>query len=166
MATKTDAANRAVRQILEILPYVMRVMASEMRRSNPLVVPAHFRLLGMLAHRSWTLTEMADCLAVSPPTISNTVTTLEERGWVTRVRSEEDRRVVVIQTTEEGRRVLQTTYRRAESHLTTLIEALEPAEQELLAQGLDVLRRVFEHAIPTCPVEDSIKLFDKETELL
>jgi DNA-binding MarR family transcriptional regulator len=80
--------------------------------------------------------------------MSNTVTTLEERGWLTRVRSEEDRRVVLIQTTEEGRKILEETHRRAEERFATLLESLTDAEQETLSSGLSMLRRVFESAFP------------------
>jgi DNA-binding MarR family transcriptional regulator len=78
--------------------------------------------------------------------MSNTITTLEERGWLTRTRSEEDRRAVIIQVTEEGRKTLEEAHQRAESHLAGLLEPLDDAEREVLAQGLKVLHRVFESA--------------------
>ena len=165
MATHNDLASQTARQILEIIPYVMRVMASEMRQYNPLVLPAHFRLLHMLAHRSWTLTELAKRHAVSAPTMSNTVTTLDERGWVTRVRSEEDRRVVVIQATEEGRRIIEETFRRAERHISTLLEPLDTAEQEALARGLTVMRQVFVSAIPAVPENDQRDIIQRDEEI-
>lgn len=145
---KSNNDHNAARQILEIIPCVMRVMASEFRHSNPLVMPAHFRLLGMLSHHFWTLTELADHTSVSLPTMSSTITTLEKRGWVKRVRSEEDRRIVVIQVTLEGRRVLEDVYHRAEIRIAALLKPLDSANQEVLMRGLDVLSQVFEPGIP------------------
>ena len=154
MEAKSTPANRIARQIFEIVPYVMRVMKSEMRQNTPLVMPGHLQLLGMLRHRSWTVTELADRHAVSAPTMSNTITTLEERGWVTRVRSEEDRRTVLIQLTKEGGNVLEATHNRAESLIAALLEPLNANEQEILTEGLKILHRVFEAAIPTASEED------------
>lgn len=151
MEIKPDTAHQLARQIMEIVPYAMRTMMAEMRRSsqhNWTAMAAHFRLLGMLSHRSWTLTELADKTSVSAPTMSNTITTLEERGWVTRTRSAEDRRAVVIQATEEGRRILEAAHDQAEDYIATLLEPLDPAEQDVLAQGLAILRRAFETASP------------------
>jgi DNA-binding MarR family transcriptional regulator len=166
METKSDSAHKLARQIMEIVPYAMRAMMSEMRQShqsNMMVMPGHFRLLGMLSHRNWTLTELADKQAVSPPTMSNTITTLEERGWVTRTRSAEDRRSVVIQATEEGRKILEETHTRAESYIAALLEPLDPAEQDILAQGLTVLRRVFETASPA-PAEENHSSVDCQAD--
>lgn len=146
MATKLNSANAIARQIMDIVPHAMRAMKSEMRQSRASMMPGHFRLLGMLSHRCWTLKELADRQGVSAPTMSNTITTLEERGWLTRTRSAEDRRAVVIQVTEEGKRTLEEAHRHAESHLAALLEPLDDAEREALAQGLKVLYRVFESA--------------------
>jgi len=156
METETGTANKIARQIFEIIPYVMRVMKSEMRQSGPLVMPGQMRLLGMLSHRSWTVTELADRQAVSAPTMSNTITTLEERGWVTRVRSEEDRRTVLIQLTKEGMSVLEATHDRAEGLIAGLLEPLSASEQETLTEGLKILHRAFETAISTTSGEDRL----------
>jgi DNA-binding MarR family transcriptional regulator len=154
MKTQTDTAHQLARQIMEIIPYVMRAIMAKMKQPNTLVMPAHYRLLGMLSRRSWTLKELADRIEVSPPTMSNTITTLEERGWVTRTRSEEDRRAVSIQITEEGKKILEDIHRQGESYLTKLMENLAPSEQEILAQGLSILRRLFESVLPTAKEED------------
>jgi len=156
LATGDQPASRVAQQILEIIPCMMRAVALEMRRRNPLMMPAHFRLLGMLARQPATLTELAERQAVSPPTMSKTVAMLEERGWVTRVRSQEDRRVVIIQATEAGQRALHETHRQAEEYLTTLLMSLEPAELESLSRGLHVLRRISEKVISACYSEGTL----------
>lgn len=145
---------------MDIIPHAMRAMKSEMRHIHASMMPGHFRLLGMLSHRCWTLKELADRQGVSAPTMSNTITTLEERGWVTRTRSAEDRRAVIIRVTEEGKKALEETHQRAENHLAALLEQLNPAERDTLAQGLQVLHQVFESAHAgdaegDCPHNDS-----------
>jgi DNA-binding MarR family transcriptional regulator len=153
MAAEKHPANRVAQQILEIVPCMMRAVALEMRRRNPLMMPVHFRLLGLLSRHPATLTELAERQAVSPPTMSKTVAMLEERGWVTRVRSETDRRVVIIQVTEAGRHALHETYQQAEEYLTSLLMSLEPAELESLGQGLHIMWRISERVISACHAE-------------
>lgn len=150
MTAQADLANQVAHQILEVVPCVMRTVASEMRRRNPLMMPVHFRLLNLLSRHPATLTELADRQAVSPPTMSKTIAMLEQRGWVARVRSPEDRRVVIIQVTPAGRQALQDTHQRAAAYLTELLMMLEPAELESLRQGLHVLGRLSEKVLTAC----------------
>ncbi|MBK8023810.1 MAG: MarR family transcriptional regulator [Chloroflexi bacterium] len=90
------------RRTLDIIPLVMRVMSSEMRHTLPGIQPGHLSLLGILDYRAHTLGDLADRLSVSPPTMSNTISTLEERGWVQQRRDEGDRRLVWIEITGSG----------------------------------------------------------------
>lgn len=141
--TRLDAA----RQILGIIPLVMRVVAADLRHSEHCLMPAQFRLLGMLSHRTWTLSELAEVQAVSLPTMSNTITTLEERQWVTRQRSPEDRRVVLVQLTPEGRAVIEGAHHHAQERIAQMLAPLSDEQRESLQQGLEILRTVFEASL-------------------
>src|SRR3954447_7662434 len=91
-------ARESARDILEIVPLVMRTIAAELRAAGELPVPAHFGLLSMLSVQSRSLSEMAAHQGVSLPTMSNSVSTLVQRGWVRRGQSA-DRRVVIVELT-------------------------------------------------------------------
>jgi DNA-binding MarR family transcriptional regulator len=84
------------RQLLSILPLVMRSMASDMRRQGCALPPTHFALPAMLARRPRTMGELAERMGVSAPTMSNLIATLAERGWVSRREDPDDRRVTLI----------------------------------------------------------------------
>lgn len=135
------------RHTLDIVPFLMQVMASEMRTTGHVVVGGHLRLLAELSIRSYTLSELADVNMVTPPTMSNTINALEGRGWVQRTRSQQDRRVVVIELTEEGRRVYGEIDTKTRDRVMELLEPLEPHEKETLLQGLTLLRKQFEAGI-------------------
>ena len=79
-----DQAREAARELLEIMPLVMRTVAAELRFSGELPAPAHFPLLMMLDEQPRTLTELAVLRGVSPPTMSNSITALVQRGWARR----------------------------------------------------------------------------------
>src|SRR5207249_2526664 len=98
-----EQARVTARDILEIIPLVMRTVAAELRAAGELSAPAHFGLLSMLAERPRILTELASLQGVSLPTMSSSISTMVERGWVRRTAPGEDRRVVMIEVTTPGR---------------------------------------------------------------
>lgn len=138
------------RQILEVVPLVMRTVSAEMRQTDPFVVTAHFRLLWLLKHHPHTLSELAERQAVSLPTMSNSVTILEERGWASRKRSEEDRRKLMIEITPAGRRVLEQVHEQMARRVAEIIGSLDDEEREAISHGLLVLRDTFMKAIDEC----------------
>ena len=135
------------RQILEVVPLVMRTVSAEMRQTDPFLVTSHFRLLWLLRHCSLSLSELAEHQAVSLPTMSNSITILEERGWARRTRSEVDRRVVLIEITDEGRAVLAHVEAQMEQRVAEIIASLDETEQTTISSGLRMLRDMFMKAI-------------------
>src|SRR5215218_6724853 len=92
----------AAREILKIIPLVMRTVAAELRAAGEMPAPAHFALLTILGNQPRTLTELALLQGVSLPTMSNSISTLVQRGWVKRSSPARDRRVVLIEVTPVG----------------------------------------------------------------
>src|SRR6478609_9454012 len=109
-------ARESARDLLEIVPLVMRTLAAELRAGGELPAPAHFALLALLVERPRSLSELASLRGVSLPTMSNSVTALVQRGWVRRGAPEHDRRVAVIEATSSGRAALERISRSAEAH--------------------------------------------------
>src|ERR1700710_1091132 len=110
-------AREAAREILEIIPLVMRTVAAELRAAGEMPAPAHFGLLSVLSVQSRMLTDLAALQGVSLPTMSNSISAMVERGWVRRAAPEGDRRVVMIDVTPTGRAALERVSRAAEVHL-------------------------------------------------
>ncbi len=138
-----STAREAARGILRIIPLVMRTVAAELRAAGELPAPAHFGLLTILGNQPRTLSELALIQGVSLPTMSNSISTLVQRGWVKRSSPALDRRVVLIEVTPHGRATLERVSRAAETHLAELLATLDPTSRRRLQAGLAVLRRVF-----------------------
>lgn len=136
-------ARDAARELLEIMPLVMRTVAAELRSAGELPAPAHFGLLMTLSERSRTLTELAAVRGVSLPTMSNSVTALVQRGWIRRSTPGKDRRSVLIDVTPSGRAALERVGRIAETHLSELLAPLDRTARRRLVAGLGVLRKLF-----------------------
>ncbi len=139
----TADSREAARNVLRVIPLVMRTVAADLRDSPHGILPPHFRILWMLHHRSLCLGELAERQAVSAPTMSNTVTALEARGWVRRSPSASDRRRVLVELTEQGRSVLADAQRRTEENVAALLDKLSDGERQTLASGLALLERAF-----------------------
>lgn len=135
------------RHVLEVIPLVMRAVGAEMRRATAGLSVPHYRLLALLCQGPRTVSELAACQAVALPTISRTVSTLVERGWVTRSTDSRDRRRVVIAASEEGRAVFADLHARAEAEVARRMTSLSPREREHLWVGLEVLHAIFAHEV-------------------
>lgn len=140
--TRAQARDTA-REILEIIPLVMRTVAAELRAAGEMPAPAHFGLLSVLSVRPRMLSDLASLQGVSLPTMSNSISAMVERGWVRRVAPEGDRRVVMIDVTPVGRAALERVSRAAEAHLADVLATLDLPARRRLVGGLGVLRKVF-----------------------
>jgi DNA-binding MarR family transcriptional regulator len=145
MISRSERRNLA-REILETLPRVMRLVGADLRRCDPPLDHATFRVMVMLGRRACNLSDLAARQGVSLPTMSRTVSTLVDRGWVGRTEEAADRRQVRLELTLAGRRFLARTHaqllrtlsqslgglsadgaRRVHDGLATLTHELEPA---------------------------------------
>src|ERR1044071_9965114 len=110
-----DQARESARDVLEIIPLVMRTVAAELRAAGELPAPAHFGLLTMLTQPR-TLSELAALQGVSLTTMSNSIRAMVQRGWVRRTSPVKDRRVVIIEVTPMGKAAMERVGRAAEGH--------------------------------------------------
>lgn len=138
-----EERHQLAQQILEIFPLVMRTLAADMRQGSQIYHTAHFHLLWMLEHRAYSLSELAEMRSVSLPTISNSITILEERGWVQRVRSAEDRRKIAVEITEAGQEMLNHIRQHNVERVAEVIANVDQPDQEKISEGLLILRNAF-----------------------
>ncbi|WP_460772749.1 MarR family winged helix-turn-helix transcriptional regulator [Microbacterium sp. GXF7504] len=104
--------------------------------------------LAVLAALLWgglrTLGELADGERVTPPSMNRTVNCLEEAGYITRTPDAEDRRRVLIEVTDAGRRLMEETQRRRDAWLEDALAELTPAQRSALVAAVPVMRQVAE----------------------
>lgn len=144
----SDDPKHAAREIVEILPLVMRTLRTELGQPAALPNPGHFPLLFMLSEGPHNLSELAEKHNVTLPTMSRTITTLSEHGFVRRTQSDEDRRRVVIELTDTGRGLLARITEEVIDHLAAVLSDLSASDRRKLIEGLAVLRAAFSRGRP------------------
>ena len=86
-----------------------------------------------------TIGDLAAEEKVQPPSMTRTVNSLLERGFVARDVHEKDRRVVVISLTSAGTSVIEESRRRKEVWLAQRLVELTPAQRQILRDAAPIL---------------------------
>lgn len=89
------------------------------------------------------MSTVAKALMVTTGTLTISVNGLVKKGYVERVRSEEDRRVVLVSLTEKGKKAFRDHQRFHEEMVTAIIDKLSVEEQKVLEQALGNLSKFF-----------------------
>lgn len=140
--TTPISRQRAANTILRVIPRLKRTIAAQIRREKGAAL-AQFGLLAMVKQGPRSLGELAERQGVSLPTLSSSVSTLAERGWVTRLPSRTDRRVMIVEITSLGEKVLADMQERMEAFMTELLSGLSQDQLDRLIAGVEILDGVF-----------------------
>ena len=90
------------------------------------------------------MTTVAKLLSVTTGTLTISMNSLVKKGYVQRVRSEEDRRVVLVSLTEKGKRAFDHHKRFNDEMIRKVLKGLDGQEQEILRKALLNLMDFFE----------------------
>jgi DNA-binding MarR family transcriptional regulator len=136
--------------ILEVVPLVMRTIRQEMRsnRGSEVNVP-QFRILNFIRRSPQSsLTDVADHIGLTLPSISKMVDGLVERGWITREECASDRRRITLTLTDTGETMLASSLKRAQEHLSERLRELSNSDRADIAEALLTLQSVFVSPLP------------------
>ena len=147
------SARKVAADVLEVVPLVMRRLGADFRKSERSMKLSHVHVLGLVARNPLSLSELSDIHSASMPTMSKTITTIENLGWVARTRSKVDRRVVMVEATKAGRAALKAVYIRALAPIHEALDPLSETERRRLSDGLKILRDTFADTPPEQEVE-------------
>jgi DNA-binding MarR family transcriptional regulator len=88
------------------------------------------------------MTDLAQAEQVQLPTISRLISSLEHEGLVQRELDPNDRRVVLVRATPEGKRVLEEGRKRRIHDLAEQLRDLPPADLDILRRAAGILERI------------------------
>jgi DNA-binding MarR family transcriptional regulator len=120
-----------------------RRLRNERDPANEQLSPGQLSVLGALSRGGdCTVGEPAAQERVQPPSMTRTVTCLEEAGYVVRRAHESDRRQVLVQLSELGREALAKERKRRDAWLAKQLRELTTEERSVLRQAAPILERL------------------------
>ncbi len=141
MASPTECA----RHVLETVPSIMRAIRSEIRghRFPDLSVP-QFRVLIFLNRcEGASLSDVAEHLGLTLPSMSKMIDGLVVRDLVTRQMHSKDRRRVALASTASGRAAMQSAYEATQSYLAERLSGLPESDLGTITKAMQVLGSIF-----------------------
>jgi DNA-binding MarR family transcriptional regulator len=152
MDNVVDTANIALQPGLgaDLLAVVARLNRLATQRIHMPLPSAQARLLATIeVHGEARIGDLAAVDHCSQPTMTTQVRRLEDAALVSRTADPGDARAVRIRITAEGRRTLSVVRADRAAAIEPQLAMLEPADREVLAEAVQVLRRLLDNAAAT-----------------
>jgi MarR family transcriptional regulator for hemolysin len=131
--------------MLDTVPLITRAIRAEMRshRTPDLTVP-QFRALAFLRrHAGASLSEAAEHMGLTLPSMSRIVDGLVVRQLVVRQTPPEDRRRVSLALTASGQEILQLARKATQARLAEALTTLSEAQRVSIIEAMRMLRPLF-----------------------
>lgn len=139
-----DAYSQLGRSFKGAMAAVRRLRGRETRRHDELSDAQYGLLFSLRDHDALSSSELAFAADLSPATATEMLDGLVASGLVLRVRSDRDRRVVLISLTDHGRKLLDERRARFEPRWRAALGEFSEDELRSAARVLDRMRDMFE----------------------
>lgn len=97
-------------------------------------------------HGTLKVSDIAEKMGASLSNTTGLLDRLEKSEFVKRSHSEEDRRSVVVQLTENAKKIFRGLYEKGHLKLKRSLETAVPEEKQAVSEGLSILSRALEKA--------------------
>lgn len=130
-------------QVMDTVPLVMRIIRAEMRshRTPDLTVPQFRALLYVSRREQVSLSDVADHLGLTLPSVSKLVDKLVERGLMFRTNAADDRRRMILTLTPAGQAARESAAQATQARLIEQLNTLSPEECAVVSEAMRLLRR-------------------------
>jgi DNA-binding MarR family transcriptional regulator len=118
--------------------YIRQVAAEKFSMTSE-----QFQVLRRIRKGIDSVSALADANHTSRSSVSKAVDALVNKGLVSRLTDEDDRRHIHLTLTPEGQRLLTEVYDHAEAWLREKFQALAPEELALLLAAMRILQKIF-----------------------
>jgi DNA-binding MarR family transcriptional regulator len=147
--TTAPAAEKMVAEIMDNIRRVFQVVneqSKRVERETGLTGPQVWAIKVIAEAGTLRVSDLARKMYLHPTTVVGILDRLEKRQLVIRIRSSEDRRVVDVALTEEGRQLVEFSPEVASNKITHGLESMHLPELTVIYHGLDRLTRILDAA--------------------
>lgn len=132
-----------VKVLKQVGDYIKQNVEDEFKEMN--LTGSQGMVLGSLARNGeMRISDLSDRMGLSNSTVSGIVDRLEKKGFVERIRSKEDRRVVHVRVTPDFRKKAKNHFNDIEKKINTIMDKATPEEADKVFEGLDILRNLMD----------------------
>jgi MarR family transcriptional regulator, organic hydroperoxide resistance regulator len=132
-----------IEKLQQIFLLTMRRISKQTTDSEPKLTGPQFYILQLLHKKGRsTVSSLAEEMTVKPSAITAMIDRLLKQGYVLRDRDEQDRRVVFIQISEEGSKILEETLEKRKRVLVKYMSHLDRNELDSLVSIFSKLSRI------------------------
>lgn len=124
---------RALRRITRCVEQYSRQLVADCQITAPQLIC----LMEIANHGPLIATVISRAVNLSPSTVVGIIDRLEDKGWVTRVRGIEDRRVIYVSATAAGKKLLEQAPSPLQKTLSNALKDLSELEQATIALSLE-----------------------------
>ncbi len=145
-----ESPAHTARELMEVVPLVMRTLRAEMRgsRAKDLSVP-QFRTLGFVHRKPGaSVSDVAKHIGLALPSASKLIDGLVVRKLIHRSGHAGDRRRVNLELTARGCTVWQLARASAQASLAARLSPLDEDEQATITHAMHILYPLFAHEEP------------------
>ena len=132
-------------EVLDVVPMVFRVIWTELRRhgAKEMSLPQFRTLAFVYKNEGASLSEVADHVALTLPTMSMLVDGLVVRGFISRREDPEDRRRMTLTLTRDGRARFESAREATMTYLEQRLRQLSASERATITASMRILRERF-----------------------
>lgn len=132
-------------ELMDTTPKIMQAIRVEMRRGHgsDLSIPQFRSLRFIQRNRNSSLSDLADHLGLTLPSVSKLIDGLVKQGLIDREESTTDRRRLTLVLTQKGESIIDSALASAQAHLSSILSDLSNDELKTIHQALELLNPLF-----------------------
>jgi DNA-binding MarR family transcriptional regulator len=132
-------------ELMDTTPQIVQSIRVEMRhgRGSDISIPQFRSLAFVQRHPDSSLSNLAEHLGLTLPSVSKLVDGLVKQKLVTRKESTEDRRKLTLMLTQTGASIVDSARTGAKTNLAKKLGSLSEGELETVCQAMQILRPIF-----------------------
>ena len=131
--------------LMETVPLVMRTVRSEMRsrRAPDLSIPQFRALVFLYRQPGSSLSEVADYIGLTLPSISKMIDKLVTRRLIRRTACSQDRRCITLTLTPRGKSTLRLAREGTQARVAAMFAHLSGKDRHLIMRAMRMLQPIF-----------------------